>query len=474
LEQDELARSGTADVPPSVPRASANDRTVPRANVYGSLFQVWRSWGCLSPGKKRLLGEAMWIALGQVVSASALLLGIRLLTEFVPPEVFGTVSLLIGISTLGATLFCNPMLQAALRFYPDLARQGQTSGLRAIVVQRLSYTCGILIGMILVGGASWSNSTGASYGAFVALAALLVCEVFSTFETGLLGAARRQRAVTIWKVVESCARPGLGILAVLALGATPAAMLSGYAAATACILLGFLWFARREYIESAPMKADARKALADEIRRYARPLIPLAVVAWITALGDRYLLAEWAGPEDVGVYAATYGLISRPFLMAGGILLQALRPVYYDAVAAEDRTVERRTIRLWIGATAALGLLGVISVYVLREHISAFLLGAKYRSGADLMPILAIAFSLQGLSFVYNTIGLAHKKPKYVLWSEGGAALATIGFGVPLIATLHLWGAAIATLAAYAVQALLAAYLAGKLSGRSATIVSEE
>ncbi len=60
-----------------------------------------------------------------------MLLGIRLLTEFVSPEVFGTVSLLIGIATLGSTLFCNPLLQAAMRFYPELAREGQVPRLRA-------------------------------------------------------------------------------------------------------------------------------------------------------------------------------------------------------------------------------------------------------------------------------------------------------------------------------------------------------
>ncbi len=328
----------------------------------------------------------------------------------------------------------------------------------------LRRSCGILIGLILVGGAVWSLWTGLSFAVFVVLAVLLVGEVFSTYETSLLGAARRQRAVAVWRVVESCARPGLGLLAVLVLGVTPTALLAGYAVATAGIVLVYQLARQRELVRSDPEETVARQALADEIRCYSRPLVPSGILDWVTALADRYLLGEWAGPEQVGIYAATYGLVSRPFLMGSGILLQALRPVYYDAIARGDRSVEKQALRLWIGATAGMCLAGVLGVFFLREYVSEWLLGSRYRSGTAIMPMLAVGFSLMVLSHVFNTISLARKKPNHVLWSEGAAALGTIAFGIPLIASLHLWGAAMATAAAYAVQALLAICLAGRVS----------
>lgn len=398
----------------------------------------------------------------------------RLLTEFVPPKVFGTVTLLIGVATLGSTLFCNPQLQAAVRFYPDLARQNQVGLLRAVVGRSLRRTCTLLAGLILVGGAIWSFSTGLSYGVFVALTALLVSGVFGTLETNLLGAARRQRMAAAWNVAENIARPGLGILAVVAFGVTPTALLAGYAAATAGILLIFRAGSRQDRAEMVSEDGRASHALAEEIRLYAKPLIPMAIVSWVNALSDRYILGEWAGPEQVGIYAAAYGLISRPFLMAGGILLLTLRPVYYEALAGGNKVIEQRILRLWVGATICIGTVGVLGVFCLREHIAELLLAPKYRSGAAIMPILAAGFSLMILSHVFNAICYAHKKTNRVLWSESGAAAGMIVFGIPLIVILGLRGAAMATTAAYTIQAGLAIYFSRRAAGEPSTVSPKE
>jgi O-antigen/teichoic acid export membrane protein len=437
--------------------ACLSDRDIIRPSL--KRLGVWGNWKRVSPEKRRLLGDAAWVTLGQIASAGGLLLGMRLLTEFVPPEVFGTASLLMGIGILGADLFCHPQLQASVRFYPELAREDQIGRLRAVMGQSLRRTCVLLAGLILIGGVVWSHWKGLPYGVFVALVALLVSGVFSTYETGLLGAARRQKAVAVWRVVESCARPGVGLLAVLTFGVTPTALLAGYAIATVGILLVFQAFFRRGETKTVCADEGARKALTEEIHRYAKPLIPLAIIGWINALSDRYILAQLTGPEQVGIYAATYGLISGPFTRGGGVLLQTLRPVYYEAIASGNKTIERRTLRLWIGATVCLCVAGVLGIFFLRENIAELLLGAKYRSGAAIMPILAAGFSLMILSHTFNIISLAYKKTERVLWSESGAAVAMIVLGIPLIALLGLKGAAIATTAAYAVQAALAIYL---------------
>ncbi len=422
-------------------------------------FGGWWNWKRVSLGQKRLLGDAVWVASGQIASAAGLLLGMRCLTEFVPPEVFGTVSLLIGIGMFGSDLFCYPQLEAAVRFYPELARKKQVGLLRVTTGQSLRRTCAALMGLILIGGAFWSYWTGLSYGVFVALVVLLMSGVFSTFETGLLGAARRQRAVAIWRIVESCARPGLGLLAVLAFGVTPTALLAGYAAATTGILLVFRVSSPWGGAETVSADEERRKALAEEIRRYAKPLILWPIVGWINALSDRYILGGLAGPEQVGIYAAAYGLINRPFLMGGGMLIQTLRPVYYEAIAGGNRAVEQRTLRLLVRLTILLCIVGVLGVSCLREGIAELLLGPKYRSAAAIMPILAAGFSFMTLSQVFQTICLAHKRTRSALWSESGGAVGMIVFGVPLIALLGLRGAAIATAGAYAIQALLAIYL---------------
>ena len=87
--------------------------------------------------RRNIIKEGSWVFIGQILTALAALVGIRLITEFVPPKVYGSVTLLIGITTLGRNLFCTPLLQACYRFYPDAERYKSISELRKIITDYL-------------------------------------------------------------------------------------------------------------------------------------------------------------------------------------------------------------------------------------------------------------------------------------------------------------------------------------------------
>jgi len=49
---------------------------------------------------RRIAGEAAWVFAGQGASALATVLGLRLITEWVSPDVYGTVVLALGVVVL--------------------------------------------------------------------------------------------------------------------------------------------------------------------------------------------------------------------------------------------------------------------------------------------------------------------------------------------------------------------------------------
>ena len=95
--------------------------------------------------KKTLIREGTWVLSGQIAAAMGVLVGVRLLTEFVPPEIYGVISLMLGIMTLGYNLFCFPTLQAVIRFYPDVVQAGSVGILRKTVRLLLLRNTGLLI-----------------------------------------------------------------------------------------------------------------------------------------------------------------------------------------------------------------------------------------------------------------------------------------------------------------------------------------
>jgi O-antigen/teichoic acid export membrane protein len=133
------------------------------------------------------------------------------------------------------------------------------------------------------------------------------------------------------------------------------------------------------------------KKLRGDLLRFALPLAPLALPAFVYNLGDRYVLGWINGDAAVGEYAAAYGLATMPFIFFAGIGLNTLRPVLFDAVVRGDRATERKTLLTWLCSfgllsVAGAGLLGILAPLVVR-----LALAPEFRRAAELLPWIAAA-----------------------------------------------------------------------------------
>ena len=120
----------------------------------------------LSFAPKIIFREGAWSTFGKTNTALGTLIGVRLLTEFIPKEIFGKISLLIGVATLGSNLFAYPLISAAQRFHPEMALTGRIPQLRHTIVGILKWTVGIVTSFILLGGLFVQSDT-LSYLVFV-------------------------------------------------------------------------------------------------------------------------------------------------------------------------------------------------------------------------------------------------------------------------------------------------------------------
>ncbi len=399
-----------------------------------------------SSSKKRLLKEGVWSTFGKVTTALGSLIGIRLLTEFMPRETYGQLSLLIGLMMLGKNFFTGPLFLAIQRFYPDAALSGTIPTFRHTVVRVLNLLGGILIGLILIGGGLYSRYHAVSFLAFLAIAGCLITKIALRLEVCLLTAARRQKASAICQILEAWCKPAIAVLIVILLGATSQSVLLGYFIATAGIIfiIHYLPMCAEgvDYSKQGTIETDRK--LLKNIWVYALPLIPQALVGWIISFSDRYIVGGLLGTADVGLYSVAYGAVGVPFLIAGASLSQTLRPPYYNAVASSDKRIEKKMLRAWLLATLLVSILGVIAVYGLRHCIASIVLAEQYRSSVLLMPWIAGGMGLQIIAQVYDNVFLAHKETKLVLISQViGAVICLISVFL-LTVKFGLLGTAIA------------------------------
>ena len=389
-------------------------------------------------------------------AAIGTLVGIRLLTEVVPPAIFGEANLLMVAAGLAVALACTPFTRAALRFYPEVIRTSGERTLRASVnhfTVPAVITAALLVGL---GGATYAWRSGLPLWIGLALGAVVIFDAQKTQETGYLNAARRQKLYSAWTAFDTPFRPLLGAAAALLLGATTGNVVLGYAFAAGALVITFLLIAKSPVIGLGPPDPQ----LGRELKRYAMPLLPLAAVGWITSASDRYIIGGVLGLHEVGIYAATYGLILRPFGMVNSTFTSTLRPVYFESVALDDRPRSARILRSWLLAQTAIFALGIGAVIVLRDVIAWLLLAPEYRASASVMPWLALGFAFLCVSQTWNTVSLAYKASGGVTLSEAIGAAASVALVVPLAWKYGLAGAAAAVPLYFGVQLIAAWRLA--------------
>jgi PST family polysaccharide transporter len=127
------------------------------------------------------------------------------------------------------------------------------------------------------------------------------------------------------------------------------------------------------------------------------------VAALALTASDRLVISLLLGTAAVGTYAVAHQLASAVTLLHTGINL-AWVPVLYSALASGDQQRERRVVRVGYGAAAVL-LGATLLLILLTPTIFSAFIDPTYSESALLVPILAVAFLINGAyKLVANTL----------------------------------------------------------------------
>lgn len=416
---------------------------------------------------RQIAHEGSWAALGQIASVIGALASIRLLTEVLSPDEFGGFTLLVGLVALSLGLTAFPYLQAILRFYPEYVQRRELPSLRAVSSHKLRCSVLSAAGALTLGWIIASDRVGVGHwSAGILIAALLVVDAYRSFEVVMLNAARRQRAVALISAADALLRPLMALAAVTVFGASANAALLGYLLGGAITISLIPVTMRREgrpRVSEAP--TDLNHDLSAAIRRYAWPLVPVALAGWLSGMGDRYLLGGLLGLKEAGLYAAAYGLASRPFLSMFAVIELTMRPVLQNAVAAKDPTEVARAKRVFLLLTLVGSTLGVLCFSLLSQWVAYLLLAADYRGAAYLMPWIALGYALNALSSVYTRFCYVLDGTKSVLGITVVGTLTGLIVMIPAIKLGGIMGAALAVAAQFAAE-LGVSYALAKRAGQ--------
>jgi len=399
-----------------------------------SKFRFWS--GALTKARIYRLGwEGFWVVFGQAIAVVGALVGVRVLTELLPPEVYGELALAMTGATLLNQVVFGPISNGASRFYA-VAQEAGDIPTYFLAVKRLVLvaTGWVMAGAISV--AAFLFLTG--YVCWLGLLLAALGFALLSGYNGILDAvqnAARQRLVVAWH--QGLAAWGRFLVAagmIALLGASSTVAMIGFAMALLLVLCSQGWFlahsTQKARCQTGSWQSTVTSALSHpRLSRYSRafhaltrqscsvaelgrrctrwrgrivscswPFAAWGWLTWLQLVSDRWALGLFATTEQVGQYAVLYQLGYYPMMLASGIVLQLTGPVLFQMAGAAQDPVRlqasnrfSRSLALWTAVTT-IGLSGLLAVS--HRQIFALLVNEQYRGTSGLLPWMVFAGGL--------------------------------------------------------------------------------
>ena len=189
---------------------------------------------------------------------------------------------------------------------------------------------------------------------------------------------------------------------------------------------------------------DIKWGIIKKILRYSLPLMPTAVLWWVTSVSDRYILLHYHGTALTGLYAAA-ARIPTVLTFLIGVFLEAWQ---YAAISTRegDRAARYERIYSILLPVAITGAAGVLSV---AYPLVLLIYAPEYSGAVVFIPFLTLASLFSALSSFLGSIYIVKLRSLASLFTALCGASLNVVFNFLLIPRFGGIGAAFATLMAY-------------------------
>ena len=406
----------------------------------------------LKPGRATTTALASLFS-GQMVNALAGLVLVKAVAVYVPPGEWGVYSLALSAMTLGHALLIGPVLQslkvaqandgwlAVLPFYRRVLLS-----IYALVLVAAG-VAGWWSGHLFMAGLVWLAAIGQGLyslsSEFMNLSGRF--KTFSVIQAsyGFINLVLFGGIVVLGGNANA---NGLWLVLVLLNGL--------FATATALLM--------RRHLGTLPMPKllpPSSAELLTHLRRFAAPLVSLAVASWLVNYADRYLISYLLNTADVGIYSIGYGVGSKILLLVGPFIIHLSSRLYQLRSNGGNGQAAWQLQRRYLFPYAGLGLLACLIFYLGQDVIGPVVLSEQYRAAFAIGPIIAGGYLCLTLINLLEIKWYVYSQTHYLLLHTSLGAMVNIGLNLLLIPAMGLIGAALATLIGYLTQLLVVGWL---------------
>jgi O-antigen/teichoic acid export membrane protein len=196
--------------------------------------------------------------------------------------------------------------------------------------------------------------------------------------------------------------------------------------------------------------------LLKRMLKFGLPYLPGGLAVMVVQVIDVPILEKLTDLKTVGIYKANYKL--GIFMMLFVNMFQYAWQPFFLQNAKEPNAKEMFSKVLSYFMLIGSSILIVLSLFIddiAHIHIAGYsLIGSNYWSGLQIVPIILLAYLVNGMYVIFSAGIYIEEKSIYVPVISGTGALINIILNFTLIPVLNITGAALATLASYIIMAI--------------------
>jgi O-antigen/teichoic acid export membrane protein len=199
------------------------------------------------------------------------------------------------------------------------------------------------------------------------------------------------------------------------------------------------------------------KQLLARLLKFGIPYLPSGLASMMIQVINRPIIEKLTNLSTLGIYQANYKL--GIFMMLFVNMFQYAWQPFFMAESKEQNAKQTfakvLTYFLIVGSVILVVMSLFIDDLVMMSIFGKHLIGEAYWSGLKIVPVVLFAYLLNGLYVVFTAGIFIKEKSIYVPFITGAGAVINIAANIILIPVLGIMGAALATLASYAIMAAL-------------------
>ncbi len=261
---------------------------------------------------------------------------------------------------------------------------------------------------------------------------------------------REAKKFSLFKIINICSNLVLNLYLILVLNwGIEAILFSNIIASLVSLILLIPTIIRY-------LKFEFNTRLFKRFIKFGLPYLPAGLAVMVVQVIDVPILERLTDLKTVGVYKANYKL--GIFMMLFVNMFQyAWQPFFLQNAKEENAKAMFAKILTYFTLVGSILVVG-ISLFVadlVQINIAGYsIIGSAYWSGLDIVPIILLAYLINGIYVIFSAGIYIEEKSLYVPFIAGAGAVVNIIANFALIPVMGFMGAAFATLIAYLVMAI--------------------